>query len=236
MTQPIKGKTREEALKLIGAELKKMGFDGATPAPGTTPPAGAPPAATGTDNAQTAMYNVDGGAPVYVNISDDGIPGIEQGDSVYTDAAMTIPYVDGTYNVTGTTFGFTVAGGFVSAVNDPTGMGAGTPATPAAAAAPPAGAPPVDPNAQFAAQFKELQTQFGAHQTAFAAQVQLFKTQQAQVDKLINIVGQLASMEAGEAAEPGKGSFREQLEEKGQKRSDKIANIAAAFKKTFPKK
>lgn len=68
-----------------------------------------------------------GGDPVYVDVSDDGVADIDSGDLVYTDSALTTPYPDGTYNVTGTTFGFTVASGAVSAVTDPDATGPGTP-------------------------------------------------------------------------------------------------------------
>lgn len=79
-------------------------------------------------------YNVDGGQPVYVDISDDGMPDIDAGDPVYADEAKTTPYPDGDYKLTGTDFGFTVAGGVVSAVSDPDGKGAGAPNGDASAA------------------------------------------------------------------------------------------------------
>lgn len=94
-----------------------------TPAAAATPPAPAGMAS------QMVSYNVDGGQPVFTDISDDGIADIDPGDMVYSDAAMTIPYPDGTYKVTGTDFGFTVAGGIVTAVTDPDGLGAGAPAS-----------------------------------------------------------------------------------------------------------
>lgn len=118
----------------------KAAFDGTPP---TVPaPSPAPPAAM-----TSCSYNVDGGLPVYVNIADDGIPDIDVNDKVYSDAAMTIPYPDGTYKVTGTDFGFTVAGGIVTVVNDADNKGPGAPIEsamakpPAPVPAPPAPAP-----------------------------------------------------------------------------------------------
>lgn len=117
----------------------KAAFD-LPPAPPTPAPP-APPA--GTAAMTSCSYNVDGGTPVYVNIADDGIPDIDTGDAVYSDAAMTVPYPDGAYNVTGTTFGFTVTAGVVSVVNDPANTGPGAPIEGAMAKppAPPAPAP-----------------------------------------------------------------------------------------------
>lgn len=118
----------------------KAAFDGTPPAAPAPPPA-APPAPPAM---KMCSYNVDGGMPVFVDITDDGIPDIDVNDKVYADQAMTTPYPDGTYNVTGTTFGFTVAGGIVTAVNDAAGTGPGAPIEGALAkppAAPPAPAP-----------------------------------------------------------------------------------------------
>jgi hypothetical protein len=90
-----------------------------------------------------SAYLVDGSGPVYVNNSDDGIPDIDSNDMVYSDAALTSPYPDGTYNVTGTSFGFTVAGGVVTAVNDVAGTGPGAPVDPATLAKPVVPPPPL---------------------------------------------------------------------------------------------
>lgn len=94
-----------------------------------TPAAAATPPASDGMASQMVSYNVDGGQPVFTDISDDGIADIDPGDMVYSDAAMTTPYPDGTYKITGTDFGFTVAGGIVTAVTDPDGLGAGAPAS-----------------------------------------------------------------------------------------------------------
>lgn len=128
----------------------KAAFDGTPPAAPVQPaPASPAPAPSGMTS---CSYNVDGGSPVYVNIADDGIPDIDQGDAVFSDAAMTMPYPDGTYKVTGTDFSFTVAGGLVTVVTDADNKGPGAPIesamakTPAPAPAPapaaPAAAPP----------------------------------------------------------------------------------------------
>lgn len=114
------------------------------------PPAVVDPAApAATTTAVVFSYGVDGGSTVYVDCSDDGIADIDANDKVYTDPALTQPYPDGTYNVTGTQFGFTVAGGIVTAVTDVAGTGPGLPleqaaamATPPAAPAPAPAAPP----------------------------------------------------------------------------------------------
>lgn len=54
-------------------------------------------------------YMIDGGEPAYTSGA------IAQNSPVFIDEAMTLPYPDGTYAVTGTSFKFTVAGGIVTA-------------------------------------------------------------------------------------------------------------------------
>lgn len=145
----------KEKAKGILAKIKAL-FDG-TPPPVVAPaPAAAPPA--GAAVVTPCSYNIDGSVPIFVDISADGIPGIDLSDKVYTDAALTIPYADGTYNVTGTQFGFTVAGGIVSAVNDLAGTGAGTPVTAAAAPPPP---PPAAATPITQAQMESMAAKFG---------------------------------------------------------------------------
>jgi len=102
---------------------------------GDTPPAPPAPAATDTppasdaitDDAVVNQWAVDGGQPVFVNNSDDGMADIDKGDAVWLDEAMTQAYPDGTYKVTGTDFSFTVSAGKVSDVQDADGTGAGQP-------------------------------------------------------------------------------------------------------------
>lgn len=137
--------TAKEKIQTILAAVKAA-FDVNPAPPAVTDPAA--PASTTT--AVVFSYGVDGGATVYVDCSDDGLPGIDPNDKAYADPAMTQPYPDGTYNVTGTQFGFTVAGGLITAITDAAGTGPGLPLEQAAMAAPtpaPAPAPPAAPPA-----------------------------------------------------------------------------------------
>lgn len=134
--------TAKEKIQTILAAVKAA-FDVNPAPPAVTDPAA--PAATTT--AVVFSYGVDGGSTVYVDCSDDGLPGIDQNDKVYTDPAMTQPYPDGTYNVTGTQYGFTVAGGIVTAITDAAGTGPGLPLEQAAMAAPAPPPPPPPPPA-----------------------------------------------------------------------------------------
>lgn len=98
----------------------------------TAPPiaAAAPPAPTEAEPAASAnviSYGIEGGQPVFLDVSDDNIVGIDANDKVFSDEALTMPYPDGSYKVTGTNFMFTVSGGVVSVVTDPDGTGAGIP-------------------------------------------------------------------------------------------------------------
>lgn len=132
--------TRIEKIKLALAAVKAV-FDG--------PPAPAPAAPASTSTAVVFSWPVDGGSTVYVDCTSDGIPGIDQSDMVYTDPALTQPYPDGTYTVTGTQFGFTVASGAVTTVTDAAGTGPGVPLEQSGQAAPTDLAkPPVPPVAK----------------------------------------------------------------------------------------
>lgn len=106
----------------------------------------APEAPEAPEGAQMVMYSypIENGDPMYVDCSDDGMPSVDANDMVYTDATMTSPYPDGTYNITGTQFGFTVANGMITSINDATGTGAGNPLemTAPPAVEPPAPIPP----------------------------------------------------------------------------------------------
>jgi hypothetical protein len=146
--------------------------------PAVPAPAG-PTAPAPTSTSSVFSYGVDGGGTIYVDCSDDGIAGIDVADNVFSDPAMTIPYPDGTYNVTGTNFGFTVASGAVTNVTDADGTGPGQPletAAPAAAAAPPTPPAPVNPakpsvpptTTQMAAAQLPDATQLAAMYAAFA--------------------------------------------------------------------
>jgi hypothetical protein len=125
----------------------------------------APPVETPATQQTISAYLVDGSGPVYVNNSDDGIADIDSNDMVYSDAALTSPYPDGTYNVTGTSFGFTVAGGVVTAVNDVAGTGPGAPVDPATLAKPvvpppPAAGPPQPPITLSAEEVQSMYAKF----------------------------------------------------------------------------
>lgn len=111
---------KDKILKLL-ADVK-ANFAAPDVAPGDVAPA-----ATSTPAPMIVSYGVDGGNPVFVDCSDDGIPDIDGNDKVYADPALSAPYPDGTYNVTGTDFGFTVASGLVTTVVDPDGSGPGLP-------------------------------------------------------------------------------------------------------------
>jgi hypothetical protein len=148
--------TAKEAL------IKIKAFFDAPPAP----PTDAPPVAQ-----TVSAYLVDGAGPVYVDNSDDGIADIDANDKVYSDAGLTTPFPDGTYNVTGTTFGFTVAGGMVTAVNDAAGTGPGAPVAPATLAKPatpppPAATPPPPPVTLSAEDVQAMYAKFNADNIA----------------------------------------------------------------------
>jgi hypothetical protein len=116
----------KEILKKI-----KAVFEGTTVLPA---PAPAVPVKLATN------YPVDNGGPVYA----DGT--LDVGAAVWTDEAMTLPYPDGTYKVTGKEFSFTVAAGVISAVEG----------TLEAAPAPPAVLPMAPTLPQFEAMQKEV--------------------------------------------------------------------------------
>lgn len=116
MTNP-----KETLLKI--KELFSKKFD--APVPPTPPVDTTAPVDTTTTPPLMFSWAVDGGDPVYVNCSDDGMEDIDSGDSVYADEAMSAPYPDGDYKVTGTDFGFTVSGGAVTSVTDPDAKGPG---------------------------------------------------------------------------------------------------------------
>lgn len=72
-------------------------------------------------------FELDSNPTVFVDISGNGIQDMVIGDGVFTDKALTTPYPDGTYSITGTDFGFTVVTGIVTATTDPANTGSGTP-------------------------------------------------------------------------------------------------------------
>lgn len=104
----------KEILKKI-----KAAFDGTTVVP-APPPAPVVPA-------QLTEYPVDGSGIVYTSSST-----IEVGTPVFSDAAMTMPYPEGSYTVTNTDFTFTVDSGVVTAVAGTLSVAASAPAAPPA--------------------------------------------------------------------------------------------------------
>lgn len=131
-----------------------------------TPPA--PPASTPVKcDAPIVSYAVDGGVPIFTDITDDGVPGLDMNDYVFTDEALTTAYPDGTYKVTGTDFSFTVASGIITNIVDADGTGCGDAIipTPAVPPIPPAPitppVPPVDMTKATPAQMREMFDKFG---------------------------------------------------------------------------
>jgi hypothetical protein len=192
---------------------------------GITP---APPAAEPqmvNDDAVVNSYAVDGGQPVYVNNSDDGISGIDKGDALWADEAMTQPYPDGAYKVTGTNFGFTVAKGMVSDISDPDGTGAGTPV--------PDEAEPADMSKLFSeefnsfkTEFSEVKEQFTAHKLAFAEAKATIDKQQHAITQLVELVEQLAKAPVADPLTPPQ-NFKS---DKTMRKEEKIENISFSLK------
>jgi len=162
-----------------------------------------PPAADVAPADTTAMtmfsYAVDGGAPVFVDASDDGVANIDPNDMVYIDAAMTAPYADGTYTVTGSGFQFTVAAGMVTTVVDSTNTGPGAPLeTPAVAAAAPADVPVIPTVEQRLAALEAKIMEMckpvtaGLGEVALAAASQKLDKHTATIKSLFEIVEQIA--------------------------------------------
>lgn len=206
------------------------------------PPADAPPAPPAAK--ALLQYAVDGGDPVFVDISDDGLPGIDAGDMMYTDAAATTPYPDGTYKVTGTDFSFTVTGGSVASVVDPDGNGCGDPVTDAA----PAAVPAEDMNKQFSEQLTALRSEFDTHkqafgtlqasfstlQTAFNQAKQTVDNQQSAIQQLLSVVEQLATAPVANPVEQPRSAFEKQAFEKKEAKEERMKQMAAALKNFKP--
>lgn len=192
-------------------------------APVDAPPSD--PSAATNDDAVVNSYAVDGGQPVFVNNADDGIPGIAKGDAAWADEAMTQPYPDGSYNVTGTNFGFTVAKGLVSEVSDPDQTGAGSPLVD-------------EPEPQdmsklfseeftaFKTEFSEVKEQFTAHKLAFAEAKATIDKQQHAITQLVGLVEQLAKTPVAEPLTPPQNFKSDRIEA----REEKIERISVSLK------
>jgi hypothetical protein len=187
-----------------------------------------PPAVN--DDAVVSSYAVDGGQPVFVNNSDDGIAGIDKGDAAWADEAMTQPYPDGSYNVTGTNFSFTVSKGLVSDISDPDQKGAG--------AAVPDEAEPADMSKLFSeeftafkTEFSEVKEQFTAHKLAFAEAKATIDKQQHAITQLVGLVEQLAKAPVAEPLTPPQNFKSDKIanrEERLEKISFSIKDLRAA--------
>lgn len=217
----------------------------------------APPAVTPGDVAPApttgvcvVSYLVDGGGAVYVDCSDDCIADIDANDKVYSDPAMTVPYPDGAYNVTGTDFGFTVAGGLVTVVADADGTGPGQPITdpndvgamakPVTTDVPPP-APPPTMEQRVAAIEEALakmpkpaamatQEEFVAHTSKFAKQEKEIQKNNEIIKALFEMVEQLVALPTDEP-KTLTGAKKDRFDRANQ-REEKFKNITDALKKT----
>ncbi len=203
----------KEILKKI-----KAVFDTSLAAPPAPAPAPAAPPAKASAN-----FPVDGGQPVYVDTSDDGLADIDVGDPVYSDEALTTPYPDGTYTVTGYTFSFTVAGGMVTACD-------GALAGPAAPAPPMAATPPpVMPAGPTIPQFEAMQAEVTALKAALLNARLLAEKHEKILPDIFALAEELIKMPT---AEPKALNDRQKEKfEKIKERDDRIAQMAANLKK-----
>lgn len=135
-----------EQFKTTFAEIKaKYNIAPAVPVAASTIPPAAPATPAPATTPQPYSANITGGAPIFTDISDDGIPGVDMGDAVFTDATLATPYPDGTYTLDDGS-SVTVAGGVVTVC---------APGMPADSSAPMPGM------SQFKAQFKAESIKFG---------------------------------------------------------------------------
>lgn len=161
--------------------------------------------------AKLGSYPVDGGGAVYC--AGDSI---DIATAVYSDAAMTTPYPDGSYTVTGTDFTFTVAGGVVTVV-------AGTlmTATPAVLPVVPAG--PTIP------QFEAMEAKITALEAALAQANILAAKHEKILPDIFELAEKLIELPV---ADPR--TLNEKQKEKFDKikqRNEKVEQIAANLKK-----
>ena len=188
-------------------------------------PVAAPIPPSANDDAVVSSYPVDGGQPVFVNNSDDGIAGIDKGDAAWLDEALTQPYPDGNYKVTGTNFGFTVSSGSVSDIADPDQKGAGA----GVADEPEPAAMNSNFNEEFAAfktDFSEVKQQFEVHKLAFAEAKATIDKQQAAITQLVGLVEQLAKTPVAEPLSPPQNFKSDKIE----RREEKIERISVSLK------
>lgn len=207
-------------------QIKAMlGIIPAAQAAPPVPPADAPIPPSANDDAVVSSYPVDGGQPVFVNNSDDGIAGIDKGDAAWLDEALTQPYPDGNYKVTGTNFGFTVSNGSVTDISDPDqkGAGAGIQDEPEPAAM---GSNFNEEFAAFKTDFSEVKQQFEAHKLAFAEAKATIDKQQAAITQLVGLVEQLAKTPVAEPLAPPQNFKSDKIE----RREERIEKISVSLK------
>ena len=211
----------------------------------TPPPKSEAPLAAEDTTAPAAMianvvgYPVDGGAPVYTDISDDNIAGLDANDYVFTDELMATPYADGTYTVTGTDFGFTVSGGQIVSITNPSGSGAGQPLAdidaPMASIVPPAPTttdvpvkPMVSPEAMknMYAKHESLEAQIVELKAHLGKQVEFSK----QVLELVEMVANQPKAEPQTLPEPKKDGFNARKEAQLEKMAKAIAEAKSKQK------
>lgn len=191
--------------------------------------------------ANVVGYPVDGGAPVYTDISDDNIAGLDANDYVFTDESMATPYADGTYTVTGTDFSFTVSGGQIVSIDNPSGTGAGQPLQDidepvnAASVVPPAPTttdvpvkPIVSPESMKALYSKQddLKAEIEALTLKLAKQ-ELFSKQ---VLELVEMMAAQPTAEPKTLAEPKKDGFNARKEAQLEKMAKAIAEAKSKQK------
>lgn len=161
-------------------------------------------------------YNVDGGEPAYTSGA------IAQGSPVFADEAMTMPYPDGTFTVSGTSFTFTVAGGIVSAT---TGDINATVAP--AVAAPPA----LQPAPQITAledQLKELKEQNVKLSAALEVANTLIQKHEKTIPALFELCEELAKEPTTDPVTlTGR---KKEVFERANKKDERISNIAQNLK------
>jgi hypothetical protein len=191
----------KEILKKI-----KAVFDGTVPAPA--------PVVT----KLTTNFPVDNGDPVYVDTSDDGINDIDAGDPVYSDDAMTTPYPDGTYKVTGTDVSFTVAGGIVTTIS-------GSLITPIGASAPPT--LPLTP--QFDSAVQSLQNEINELKEQLRRSKLLLEKHEKILPGLFELAEKLIELPVSEPKTLN-GLQKEKFE-KAKQRDDRITEMAENLKK-----
>lgn len=180
--------------------------------------------------ANVVGYPVDGAIPIYTDISDDSIAGLDANDYVFTDESMAVPYVDGTYMVTGTDFSFTVSGGQIVSIEDPHGMGCGEPLADIdiASAVPPAPTttdipvkPTVSPESMkvMCAKQETLEAQVVELKKHLGKQVEFSK----QVLELVELMANQSTAIPATLPEPKKDGFNSKKEARLQVMAEAIA-------------